>query len=34
MRKFLAEGRIDFQGEFYRYPGLFRSPRSAGLADT
>jgi 5,10-methylenetetrahydromethanopterin reductase len=27
MRKFLAEGRIDFQGEFYRYSGLFTAAR-------
>jgi 5,10-methylenetetrahydromethanopterin reductase len=27
MRTFLAEGRIDFQGEFYRYSGLFTAAR-------
>jgi 5,10-methylenetetrahydromethanopterin reductase len=27
MRRFLAEGRIDFQGEFYRYSGLFTAAR-------
>jgi 5,10-methylenetetrahydromethanopterin reductase len=27
MRRFLAEGRIDFDGEFYRYSGLFTAAR-------
>jgi 5,10-methylenetetrahydromethanopterin reductase len=27
MRRFLTEGRIDFQGEFYRYSGLFTAAR-------
>jgi 5,10-methylenetetrahydromethanopterin reductase len=27
MRRFLADGRIDFQGEFYRYSGLFTAAR-------
>lgn len=27
MRSFLADGRIDFQGEFYRYSGLFTAAR-------
>jgi len=27
MRTFLAEGRVDFQGEFYRYSGLFTAAR-------
>lgn len=27
MRAFLAEGRIDFQGEYYRYAGLFTAAR-------
>jgi 5,10-methylenetetrahydromethanopterin reductase len=27
MREFLADGRIDFQGEFYRYSGLFTAAR-------
>jgi 5,10-methylenetetrahydromethanopterin reductase len=31
MRKFLAEGRIDFQGEFYRYSGLFTAARPVQL---
>lgn len=31
MRTFLAEGRIDFQGEFYRYSGLFTAARPAQL---
>jgi alkanesulfonate monooxygenase SsuD/methylene tetrahydromethanopterin reductase-like flavin-dependent oxidoreductase (luciferase family) len=31
MRKFLAEGRIDFQGEFYRYSGLFTAVRPVQL---
>ena len=27
MRRFLADGRIEFQGEFYRYSGLFTAAR-------
>jgi 5,10-methylenetetrahydromethanopterin reductase len=27
MRRFLADGRIDFDGEFYRYSGLFTAAR-------
>jgi 5,10-methylenetetrahydromethanopterin reductase len=27
MRRFLTDGRIDFQGEFYRYAGLFTAAR-------
>jgi 5,10-methylenetetrahydromethanopterin reductase len=27
MRRFLTDGRIDFQGEFYRYSGLFTAAR-------
>ena len=27
MRRFLADGRIDFEGEFYRYSGLFTAAR-------
>jgi 5,10-methylenetetrahydromethanopterin reductase len=27
MRRFLAEGRIDFEGRFYRYTGLFTAAR-------
>jgi 5,10-methylenetetrahydromethanopterin reductase len=27
IRRFLADGRIDFQGEFYRYSGLFTAAR-------